>query len=155
MLQAGLVHFLHGHVQQHSHLVNKRAGAAGTAAVHALVHAALKENDLGVLPAQFDDRAGVRRHAAHHLTGGIDLLDKGNSCRFRHTQAGRAGDGRRKAPAPEQRLHPLHQLQGFGAHLGKVALIGLKKNRLSLQQHSFCRCGADVDSECQSFDGFH
>ena len=155
MLQAGPVHFLHGHIQQHGHLVNERAGTAGTAAVHALVHAALEENNLGVLTAQLNHRAGVRRHAPHHFTGGIDLLDKGNSGRFRHAQAGRARDGRREASAPEQRLHPLHQLQGFGAHLGKVALIGLKKNRLSLQQHGFCRCGADVDSECQRFDGFH
>ena len=55
MMERELVQLLGGDVQQGGHLVDEGTRTAGAGTVHALVHTALEENDLGVLPAQLDD----------------------------------------------------------------------------------------------------
>ena len=121
--QAGRVHLLHAHVQQHRHLVDERAGAARAAAVHALVQAMVEEDHLRVLAAQLDHHAGVRLVAPHGLAGGVDLLHEGDARGLGHAQTRRAADRGAEGLARQLRPQLLQQLQRLLAHLGEVALV--------------------------------
>ena len=121
--EAGRIHLLHAHVQQHRHLVDERAGAARAAAVHALVQAMVEEDHLRVLAAQLDHHAGVRLVAPHGLAGGIDLLHEGDARGLGHAQTRRAADRGGEGLSRQLRPQLLQQLQRLLAHLGEVALV--------------------------------
>ena len=152
MLLGQRIHIRRVHIQQRGHLVDERASSTGTSAVHARLHSAAEENNLGVLPAQFDDtvRAGhivLRRHFR-----GIYLLHKLNICIFRHAHAGTAGNGQTPLPLIgkffQNRLQHLHR---FGSDLRKMALISLIYNLVFLIQHNaFDRCGTHIQTDYQS-----
>ena len=63
-------------VQQGCHLVDERARAAGAGAVHALLDAVVKVDDLGVLTAQLDGDIGGRDEGLDGALAGDDFLDK-------------------------------------------------------------------------------
>ena len=88
----GLVHLVGTHLQQGSHLVNERAGAAGTAAVHADLGAVGQEQDFCVLAAQLNDAVGAGGQAVGCHAGGENLLHKGHLTAVGQAHAGRAGD---------------------------------------------------------------
>ena len=74
-------------------MVNEGTRAAGAGAVHALVSAAVKEDDLGILTAKLDHHVGVGLQATDGLARGKDLLHEGQTCRTGKTQTCRAGYG--------------------------------------------------------------
>ena len=78
-------------LQQSGHLVDKRAGAAGADAVHALFEPAFEVDDLGILAAEFDGDIHLRRDALERLRDGDDLLHKGDAERL--GKVDRAGAG--------------------------------------------------------------
>ena len=78
-------------LQQGGHLVDKRAGAAGADAVHALFEPAFEVDDLGILAAEFDGDIHLRRDALERLRDGDDLLHKGDAERL--GKVDRAGAG--------------------------------------------------------------
>ncbi len=145
--QAEPVHLGDGHIQQRRHLIDERAGAARAGAVHALVHAALEEDDLRVLAAQLDDRARVRLQRAHRLAGGVDLLHERYARRLGQTHARRAGNSRGEGFAAQQRLDFAHHVIGFLAHLREMALIFLIDDFFAVHQHQLGRGRADVDAQ--------
>ena len=110
----GLVHLVGTHLQQGSHLVNERAGAAGTAAVHADLGAVGQEQDFCVLAAQLNDAVGAGGQAVGCHAGGENLLHKGHLTAVGQAHAGRAGDGqidpagslRRSRPPPPPNTAP-------------------------------------------------
>ena len=78
-------------LQQGGHLVDKRAGAAGADAVHALFESTFEVDDLGILAAEFDGDIHLRRDALERLRDGDDLLHKGDAERL--GKVDRAGAG--------------------------------------------------------------
>ena len=78
-------------LQQGGHLVDKRAGAAGADAVHALFEPTFEVDDLGILAAEFDGDIHLRRDALERLRDGDDLLHKGDAERL--GKVDRAGAG--------------------------------------------------------------
>ena len=87
-----LVHFIGRQIEQRGHLVNKGAGAAGTAAVHTHFHAAGQKQDLGVFAAQFDNGIGARQNAGNRNPRGVHFLDEGQVTGFGNAHAGAAGN---------------------------------------------------------------
>ena len=63
-------------VQQGCHLIDEGARAAGAGAVHALLDAVVKVDDLGVLAAQLDGDVGGRDKGLDGALAGNDLLNK-------------------------------------------------------------------------------
>ena len=147
--QGQLVHLVHRHVQQGGHLVDKGAGAAGAGAVHPLVHAAVKEDDLGVFAPQLNNSAGVGLQAADHLAGGEDLLDEGHVDGFRQPEPGTAGQSDGKVAVPDQRGRLMKQFQSFLSHLGQVGLVLLVQDLVAFQQHHLYCGAAHVDPKRQ------
>ena len=153
--QAQLVHFLNGQVKQGSHLVDEGARAAGTGPVHALIQSAVEEDDLGILPAQFNDGGCVRFQPAHGFGRGKDLLDERDICRACQSQPGGAGYGDADASIPNQRLNAPEQLQRLGTHLRKVPLVaGVDQppapggtTRLAAKDDDFSGRGADINAD--------
>ena len=80
-------------VQQGCHLIDERACAAGTGAVHALLDAVVEVDDLGVLAAQLDGDIGGRDEGLDGTLTGDDLLDKLQVEPLRQQQTARAGNG--------------------------------------------------------------
>ena len=78
-------------LQQGGHLVDKRAGAAGADAVHALFEPAFEVDDLGILAAKLDGDVYLRRDALERLRDGDDLLHEGNAQRLGKVDRARAG----------------------------------------------------------------
>ena len=107
-----LVHFIGAHFQQGGHLVDERAGAAGTAAVHAHLGAVRQKQNLGVLAAQLDDAVGAGGQTVGRHAGGKHLLHKGNAAAVRQTHARRHGN---RQPGPAVRQAP-------GRHAGEQLL---------------------------------
>ena len=80
-------------VQQSCHLIDERARAAGAGAVHALLDAVVKVDDLGVLAAQLDGDIGGRDEGLDGTLTGNYLLDKLQVEPLRQQQAARTGNG--------------------------------------------------------------
>ena len=148
-LEAQLVQLVGGDVQQHGHLIDKGPGAPGAGAVHALVDAAVEEDDLGVLAPQLDDGGGVRLHAPDHFAGGEDLLDEGHPGALRQSQSGGPGDGGGEGALPHHAGGLDQELQGLLPDLGEVALVFFKTNGPVLDDDDLGGGGADVDAQGQ------
>ena len=61
-------------IEQHRHLVDKRARAAGAGSVHSLFDGLAIERDLGVLSAELDGCIRFRDQRLHGLAAGDYLL---------------------------------------------------------------------------------
>ena len=101
--QTQLIQLVRRYIQQRGHLVDKRAGAAGTGTVHPLVNTAVEKDDLGIFSPQLNDHRGIRLQLLDHLAGGKNLLDKGYAGSLGKAQSGRTGDSRRQRSVPRQR----------------------------------------------------
>ena len=64
--------------QERGHLVDEGSCSAGASSVHALLHAAFKVSDFGVLAAKLDDDVGLRDYLSDGGCGRDDFLYKGN-----------------------------------------------------------------------------
>ena len=149
-LLAEAVQFGHVHVQKRGHLVDKRARAAGAAAVHALLHGAgraVEEDDLRVLAAQLDHHIGVRRQRAHQLAHHEHFLLEGQIRRLGKANTRRAGDGRAQKAALRERRKIGEHLQYLLPRLRIVALVALVEYVSALHQRQFDRRGADIDPQ--------
>ena len=147
VLQGQLVQLVAGDVHQCGHLVDKGAGAAGTAAVHPLLQRAAEEDDLGVLTAQLDHRVGARNKGVHSGGGGVHLLDKVHAAGLGDAQARRAGDHHLDLLAQELILDPVQNLTGLFPDLGEVPLVGAEQQFICLvQHHDLDGGGADVNT---------
>ena len=146
MLQRQFVQLFHGDIEQRGHLVDKGAGAACAAAVHALIHAAPEEDDLRVFSAQFhhDVRRGFQH--LHHLAGSEDLLYERKACCFGKAQSGAAGDRRGKRSALQEALRLLGEFHRFLPHLGKMSFVFLKQDLSVLHDDDLRRGGPDVQA---------
>ena len=82
-------------LKQGSHLVDKRAGTAGTDAVHTLLHiAAFKINDFRVLTAKLYRHVSLGRGLLQSGSYSHHFLHKRNAQMVRQGQSAGAGDGR-------------------------------------------------------------
>ena len=142
---AGFVHFIHGHVQQHSHLVNKSACTAGTGTIHSFIHTALEEDHLGVLAPKLDDHPGIRGKGTHAGSCGIHFLGKENACSLCSTQTCRTGNGHREGLLFQQRRHIMQHVHQRFPDAGKMPLITLENHLLIFHQHQLGGGGANID----------
>ena len=92
MLQGEFVEFVGSDVEKGRHLVDERARTAGTGAVHAFVAAAVEENDLCVLAAEFDDGGGVGLDLTDNFPGRPDFLDEGDARRVGESETRGTGE---------------------------------------------------------------
>ena len=145
----GLVHLVGRHFQQRGHLVDKRAGAAGAAAVHAHLGAAGEEEDLRVLAAQLDDHVGVRRVGFGGHPGGEHLLHKGHAAGPGQAHTCRPGDGQQRRPALRYLFVQAGQHFGGLFHdVGKVPLVQfISKVSPVVQHRTFDGGGPDIQAD--------
>ena len=80
-------------LHQGRHLIDKAARASGAYAVHALLQAAGKIDDLGVLTAQLDGHVGLRGFHPQGRGHRRYLLHKGDLQRLAQSHAAAARDG--------------------------------------------------------------
>ena len=147
--QRHFIQLIHAHVQQGRHLVNECARTAGTAAVHALFYAAGEKDDLRILAAQLDNHICLGIALLDRQERSVYFLDKGQLCRLRQSQSGRAGDA---DPELSIRIF-LRQLCQLCTHgltdLGKMAFIaGRKHFAFFCQQNRLDSGRTHVNSQC-------
>ena len=147
-LAGGQVHFLGAHLEQGGHLVDKGAGAAGTAAVHPHLGAAGEEEDLGILAAQLDDTVGLGGQLFHGHTGGEHFLHKGDAAALGQAHARRTGDGQLDLfTLGKLRRQPAQQLLGLFQDMAVVTLVNLICDLiLFIQDNTFNGGGPNVQA---------
>ena len=137
-------------VQQGCHLVDERARAAGAGAVHALLDAVVKVDDLGVLAAQLDGDIGGRDEGLDGTLAGDDLLDKLQVEPLGQQQAARAGDGAGHLGRRQHGRSALEQISGAGADVGVVALVlGVNDLVVVVEHGELDGGGAHIDAQVQ------
>ena len=119
-------------LQQRSHLVDERTGAAGADAVHPLFQAALKINNLGVLTAQLNGHVGLRSGVFQSGGHRHHLLDKADAKGL--PQIDRAGAGNTDPKPARTKLLPrfLQQSRQRLLGLGHVTAVHAKNHFLLL-----------------------
>ena len=151
-----IVQFIGGHVQQRSHLIDERAGAAGAAAVHAdfqiLAAVVGEEQDFGVLAAQLNDRVHVAQDAFHGLTGGVDLLLEGQAQPFGQTHTGGAGNGKAHVAGADGGGDVPEHGGGLLRDHGIVSFVLFIQERAGvIQGHGLEGGGADIQTDANFF----
>ena len=137
-------------VQQGCHLIDERARAAGAGAVHALLDAVVKVDDLGVLAAQLDGDIGGRDEGLDGTLAGNDLLDKLQVEPLGQQQAARTGDGAGHLGRRQHGRSTLEQVAGAGTDVGVVALVLGVDDLVVVVEHSELNgSGAHVDAQVQ------
>ena len=137
-------------VQQGCHLVDERARTAGAGAVHALLDAVVKVDDLGVLAAQLDGDIGGRNEGLDGTLAGDDLLDKLQVEPLGQQQAARAGNGAGHLGRRQHGRSTLEQVAGASADVGVVTLVLGVDNLVVVVEHSELNGGgAHVDAQVQ------
>ena len=137
-------------VQQGCHLVDERARAAGAGAVHALLDAVVKVDDLGVLAAQLDGDIGGRDEGLDGALAGDDLLDKLQVEPLGQQQAARAGNGAGHLGSRQHGRSTLEQVAGAGTDVGVVALVlGVDDLVVVVEHGELNGGGAHVDAQVQ------
>ncbi len=134
-------------IQKACHLIDKRAGTASAGAVHTLLYATVKVDNLGVLSAKLYGHVCLRNERLYSVLVGDDLLDEGNLEPTGQKQAAAAGNG-------HSRRSIAHLLQGLGhdlydrrAHIGVMAPIDAVDHVVAcVQRKKFDRGRADVDA---------
>ena len=138
-------------VQQSGHLIDERARAAGTGAVHALLDAVVEIDDLGVLAAQLDGNVGGRDKSLDSALAGDDLLDKLQVEPLGQQQAARAGNGAGHLGRRQHGRSALEQVAGAGADVGVVALVlGVDDLVVVVEHGELNGGGAHVDAQMQA-----
>ena len=137
-------------VEQARHLVDEGARAAGTGAVHALLDAVVKVDDLGVLAAELDRAVRLRDERLHGTLGGDDLLDELQAQPVGEQHAAGAGDGdahRRRADHPARTGE---ELLCRGADVRVVALVvGVDEVVVVIDDGELDGGGAHVNAQAQ------
>ena len=137
-------------VQQSGHLIDERARAAGAGAVHALLDAVVKVDDLGVLAAQLDGDIGGRDKGLDGAFAGDDLLDKLQVEPLGQQQTARAGDGAGHLGRRQHSRGALEQVAGASADVGVVALVlGVDDLVVIVEHGKLDGGGAHVDAQVQ------
>ena len=137
-------------VQQSGHLIDERARAAGAGAVHALLDAVVKVDDLGVLTAQLDGDIGGRDKGLDGAFAGDDLLDKLQVEPLGQQQTARAGDGAGHLGRRQHSRGALEQIAGAGTDVGVVALVlGVDDLVVIVEHGKLDGGGAHVDAQVQ------
>ena len=137
-------------VQQGCHLVDERARTAGAGAVHALLDAVVKVDDLGVLAAQLDGDVGGRDEGLDSALAGDDLLDKLQVEPLGQQQAARTGNGAGHLGRRQHGRGTLEQVAGASADVGVVTLVLGVDNLVVVVEHSELNGGgAHVDAQVQ------
>ena len=147
------------HVEQGGDLVQKRAGAAGAAAVHPHVGGhktaqglvVVEKDHLGVLPAQLHGSAGLGIQRLHGGGVGHHLLYVPGAQRLRRRFAAGAADAHPEGLRGEDGAGLLQQGAGGVQLMGVVALIAGVEHPVGarLQDHQLHRGGAYVNAETQ------
>ena len=141
-------------VQQSGHLIDERARAAGAGAVHALLDAVVKVDDLGVLTAQLDGDIGGRDKGLDGAFAGDDLLDKLQVEPLGQQQTARAGDGAGHLGRRQHSRGALEQIAGAGTDVGVVALVlGVDDLVVIVEHGKLDSGGAHVDAQVQVATG--
>ena len=144
------IQFPRGDVQKGGHLVDERAGPAGTGAVHPLFYPAGQEEDFCVLPAQLDDDVDIRVKERHRFAGGVDLLDKLDAGGFGKAEAGRSRQGDPERPVPDRLSGCPEQFPRLLADLGKVTFVPFKEDLLPLHHDHFNSGRTDINPDVQT-----
>ena len=110
-------------LEEGCHLVDEGARAAGAGAVHALLDAVVKVDDLGVLAAQLDGDVGLGDEGLHGALGRDDLLDKLEVEPLGKQHAARAGDRDAHGDVAHDALGTCEELLCCGANVGVVTLV--------------------------------
>ena len=135
-------------VQQGCHLVDERARTAGAGAVHALLDAVIKVDDLGVLAAQLDGDIGGRDEGLDGTLAGDDLLDKLQVEPLGQQQAARAGNGAGHLGRRQHGRSAFEQVAGAGTDVGVVALVlGVDDLVVVVEHGELNSGGAHVDAQ--------
>ena len=131
-----LIHLICAHLQQGGHLVNKCAGAACAAAVHAHFGTVGQEQDLGILAAQLNDAVGTRRQLVGGHAGGKHFLHKGHLAAVGKAHTSGTGDCQLCSAIRQIVLRgAVQQLLAFFQDMAVVALIGGIYDLLCIVQH--------------------
>ena len=137
-------------VQQGCHLVDERARTAGAGAVHALLDAVVKVDDLGVLAAQLDGDVGGRDEGLDGTLAGDDLLDKLQLEPLGQQQTARAGNGAGHLGRRQYSRGALKQVAGAGTDIGVMALVlGVDDLVVVVEHGELNGSGANVDAQVQ------
>ena len=137
-------------MQQARHLVDEGTRAASARAVHALLDAVVKVDDLRVLAAQLDDDVGLGLEGLDCRLGGDDLLHELKAQPLRQEQAARTGDGDLETSVAEDLARSAEKRLHGGAHVGMMALVaGIDKLCVLVEHGKLHRGGAHVDAQAQ------
>ena len=118
-------------LEQGSHLVNERTGAAGTDAVHPLLQATPEVDDLGVLSAQLNGHVGLGRNPLQTGSDSHHLLDKADAQSFAQVHGARACDPHPELAGSQLRAGLPEKLCQRLLGVGPVAAV-LSKTNLSV-----------------------
>jgi hypothetical protein len=94
MLFSQLIQTLCISVQESSHLINKRSGAAGTDSIHALFQTAGKVDDFGVFATKFHRHICIRVIGTQSLGGSYYFLHETGPYSLRNTDPSRASEAK-------------------------------------------------------------
>ena len=137
-------------VQQGCHLVDERARAAGAGAVHALLDAVVKVDDLGVLAAQLDGDVGGRDEGLDGALAGDDFLDKLQVEPLGKQQTARAGNSASHLGRRQHGRSALEQVAGAGTDVGVVTLVlGVDDLVVVVEHGELDGGGTHVDAQVQ------
>ena len=139
-------------LQQGSHLVDERTGAAGADTVHALLNVAVfKIDDLGIFSAQFDRHIRLRGEEPDGRRDGNNFLCKRNLQIVRQRQAAAPGDHGEQLAGSQFFFCFLQQVgQGF-LNPGEMPFIIRKKQLVFFIDNGyFYGCGTDINTQCIS-----
>ena len=150
-LLRGGIHLVGAHLQKRGHLIDERAGTAGTGSVHPDLHAVGQKEDLGVLAAQLDDDVRPRSQPAGSHTGGEHLLNKRHAHTVGHAHARRTGNCQFGLAAGDVLLgHPAQQLLRLFQNMAEMPFICTVNDVACIvQHHTFDGGGTDIKSDLQ------
>ena len=142
------VHLVRRDAHERRHLVDKRPRTPGATAVHTDFHGTIKEEDLGVLPAEFNDDGRLGREAADGDARRPHLLHEREPEVVRNPHAGRAGDAEEELLLREP---PGDLMEQIGHALGDLRAVAVVTRIEYLarvrQHHALDRGGTDINPQ--------
>ena len=141
-------------LQKGCHLVYKGAGASGADAVHPLLQAAGKIDDLGVLAAQLNGHIrlgikGLQGRGHRH-----DLLNKANAHGLCQRDGAGTGDPGTKGTLPQLFPGVLQQVCQGPLGIGLVpCIVSVQQVIFIIQHRQLHRCGADINARAICIHG--
>ena len=141
-------------LEQDCHLVDEGARAACAGAVHALLDAVVKVDDLGVLAAQLDGDVCLGDERLDGALGRDDLLDKLEVEPLGEQHAAGTGDRDAHGNVAHDALRAGEELLGRGPDVGVVSLVvGVDQVARAVDHGELDRGGAHVDAQAQVGSG--